>query len=102
MSFCSLKRLGACSLLEAFLAKGKINARRQTSRILGDTEVPIKDIEDVKHAAAKLRQDLSNLPQNGSVSVQEAVAACQKVAMVTVPAALAGATPGGTSNTTQP
>lgn len=96
------KRLGASTLLKSFLGKAKRDAHFRDSRILGDTEIPIRDIEDVKVATKKLKEGLRDLPENGSVPVQEAKDACLKVAMIAVPSTLHGTNPESAAAPSQP
>ena len=81
-----LNRMGACSLLEAFFKKGTGALRAaHRSQALGDTEVPLQDVRDIETEGARLQGELRMLPEGGSINVQKAKEACEKVAVFEIP-----------------
>lgn len=78
--------LGACALLNAWYAKNGCDSH-SSARIqrVGDSEIPTCDLRHVRDSALQLRQDLQNIPVNGSVDATQAAEACRKVSVLEIP-----------------
>lgn len=73
-------------MLEAFFTKqGCRTDSANSSQIVSDTEVLTKDLKGVQQEAATLRIELRQLAVDGSISLDNARRACDRVSPVDIP-----------------